>query len=428
LDGGWQVTQAFTTYDFTATGAITARNEPDRLADDINVKDYGAVGNGSTDDTAAIQLAFDAAFGPYATPNGQTNRFLNKPVFFPAGNYIITSELRIHGVFGGRIVGSGSGTTKITYSGSIAGTPTYTNLMYVNGMNSSTIEGISFVMTGGNAVADRTVSFNLNWDNAAPVNGSTVTFTDCAFSGATFGVLVGNDGYQCDMTTLINCKIDNCYRGAYSGNQNSMNNGIYGGSITNCFTGVYNNAGAFLTICGVAFAGQTDDSGASDAGDIAHATNYSTYISGCYSTSPAFAVLNAGQHYIAGCTHEPAGGTARAFVRIGSVSAAAVIESCSSTNGYLVGHPSALGFYIVDLQLDNPDWSHTPGFIREWYQAAPFTFATLPGTGNSAWWGTGLIFNITDCNTATWAATAAGGGSTKAAIRWNGTNWTVEGI
>jgi polygalacturonase len=45
----------FTSFPFTATGAPTARTMPDRLGEIKNVQDYGAVGDGSTDDTASIQ-------------------------------------------------------------------------------------------------------------------------------------------------------------------------------------------------------------------------------------------------------------------------------------------------------------------------------------------------------------------------------------
>ncbi|MDD4891580.1 MAG: glycosyl hydrolase family 28-related protein, partial [Phycisphaerae bacterium] len=49
----------------------------------VNVKDYGAAGDGVIDDVVTVQAAIDAAAG-------------NAPVYFPAGTYLISAALRYH--------------------------------------------------------------------------------------------------------------------------------------------------------------------------------------------------------------------------------------------------------------------------------------------------------------------------------------------
>jgi hypothetical protein len=65
-----------------AISTTTARPLAARFADVVNVKDFGAVGNGVTDDTAAIQHAVDAAS-------------FNSVVYFPRGYYKITDTIKI---------------------------------------------------------------------------------------------------------------------------------------------------------------------------------------------------------------------------------------------------------------------------------------------------------------------------------------------
>lgn len=55
--------------------------------DDISVKNFGATGNGSTDDTAAIQAAIAAA-------QAQTNN----GIYLPMGQYVISSTLTLNGI------------------------------------------------------------------------------------------------------------------------------------------------------------------------------------------------------------------------------------------------------------------------------------------------------------------------------------------
>ena len=68
----------------------------------VNVKDYGATGNGSTDDTAAIRTAIAAA-GSGTLP---------RIVFFPAGRYVISKP-----IFIGAFSSSGNGQGSFSWAG-----------------------------------------------------------------------------------------------------------------------------------------------------------------------------------------------------------------------------------------------------------------------------------------------------------------------
>lgn len=75
---------------FTQAGTgAAARTVDSRLKDVVSVKDFGATGNGSTDDTAAIQAAINAVLSQPLTSGGAGS------VFFPAGAYKVTSTINI---------------------------------------------------------------------------------------------------------------------------------------------------------------------------------------------------------------------------------------------------------------------------------------------------------------------------------------------
>lgn len=64
------------TYTPSGSGAV-ARSAASKFGDTVSVKDFGAVGDGVTNDTTAIQAAITAA--------------ANKSVYFPSGTYVVTT-------------------------------------------------------------------------------------------------------------------------------------------------------------------------------------------------------------------------------------------------------------------------------------------------------------------------------------------------
>jgi len=103
----------------------------------VNVKDFGAVGNGSTDDTAAINLAL-----------GQCSGML----LFPPGNYYINGSLTIVNN-NTHLIGNGLAT--------LTQHANNTNLIKGNNLTNITIEGLTLIGVG---VADTASTLNANGD------------------------------------------------------------------------------------------------------------------------------------------------------------------------------------------------------------------------------------------------------------------------
>ena len=120
------------------TGAIV-QTVQDKLEEYISVKDYGAKGDGVTDDTVAIQAAFTYASGKQIG------------IYVPGGRYLVTSPLTLN------VTGSAS------------------NAIWGDG------NGVSVIMlnTGGNGI---NINYSGNWWLLDVPPGSTA----CAFRNLTF--------------------------------------------------------------------------------------------------------------------------------------------------------------------------------------------------------------------------------------------------
>lgn len=88
------------------------RTIQDRLDDYVSVKAFGALGNGVTDDTEALQRAIDQLFLNVSTKNYYTSRVI---LFFEPGEYVISEELRIPPY--AHLMGSGIDSTVINLIG-----------------------------------------------------------------------------------------------------------------------------------------------------------------------------------------------------------------------------------------------------------------------------------------------------------------------
>jgi hypothetical protein len=112
----------------TATSSTTARTLAARFAEVFNVKDYGATGDGSTNDTTAIQAAATAC----RTAGGGI-------LFFPAGNYLVTLNIKVGSNTTVRGVGTASRifATQATFTGVNTGTDSTTTCQIIKNHNHS---------------------------------------------------------------------------------------------------------------------------------------------------------------------------------------------------------------------------------------------------------------------------------------------------
>jgi len=85
--GRWFM-QGATGMPAVATNSTTARSMADRLAETVNPKDFGAVGNGVADDTAAFQAAINSVSSGAAVQ-----------LFVPPGTYNLASNVTANGRF-----------------------------------------------------------------------------------------------------------------------------------------------------------------------------------------------------------------------------------------------------------------------------------------------------------------------------------------
>jgi Pectate lyase superfamily protein len=239
----------YTAQGYSYGDALTTRSLQQKLDDFVSVKDFGAKGDGITDDTESINRAMYELYCRSISTTGK------KVLYFPAGNYIITSDLRVPSY--ARLRGEGTTNTLITQTRSPYIAPYITWCMYTAdnmqqtqtllGLNGAslptdiTVEDMSLISTGDGMIID---------------SASRVTLINVRFKGPKTSVNLLNDvtlgvptagvrfqGYSLTVSSDVNmtdCLFDGFNVGAYlPANQNISNTLMDSCTFQNCNIGIY---------------------------------------------------------------------------------------------------------------------------------------------------------------------------------------------
>ncbi len=187
LDSADSYTYAGAAAGYNATTGVTAaspvtRTMQQKYDEHASVKDFGAKGDGTTDDTAAINRALFQLF------SRATNTEIRRALFFPAGTYVVTDVIKIPTF--AKLVGDGHNSSIIKAT---SATPDCI------AMTSDSIQQIDgSVGTGGATVPGNvhidgmTFFASVDTVDAFVVNqAQTVTFANCRFQGFNTSVPTG---------------------------------------------------------------------------------------------------------------------------------------------------------------------------------------------------------------------------------------------
>ena len=242
----------------TTAAVTTNTNQP--VQGWANVRDYGATGNGATDDTAAINAAINAVIGN-ASPAAHT-RFSVAGVYLPPGIYKVTSDLLIQSVEGFSLAGAGAELSILLASGR----GFKTAVLNIDGSAKSSFQGFTIMGdgsegSGGNALPN---AINLTWTTAAARSTTANVFNNIFVRTLKFacGMRMGapsGTARQVDGTTIRDVIISGAGNaryafttlylyGFYFGNGvtgNQYDFAVYNSCASQCRAGVYSNASGF---------------------------------------------------------------------------------------------------------------------------------------------------------------------------------------
>lgn len=170
-------------YIQSGSGAV-ARTVQDALRERlVSVMDFGATGDGSTDDAAAIQAAVDSL----GTGGGT--------IFFPkpASSYIIGTGIDLSGLSNLYFLGCGGIEWQTGNSTQIKAKNTLTGGMFiVDEANATRSGGFTFERLHLNGNNQNVDGFYIHGDSPSNIQNRFIEFTECTFQGMRNGIWLGN--------------------------------------------------------------------------------------------------------------------------------------------------------------------------------------------------------------------------------------------
>jgi len=233
LAGGYSVITG------VAVNYPVTRTFQQKLDDTVNVRDFGASGDGVTDDTAAITRAIQQLYNPvYNDTSTKVRRTLN----IPGGTYLVSSTILIPPYASLRgdgrqntILSSANVTAPIfkTTDSQFNGTGTTTSRdLIIDGIglqqtgNASLITSAAMIVDGTKAARFVNMSFRGNTTANASLNNLVyitdtvssvrgITFEQCSFTYAGSGVNIVAQSSGVSSVRIDNCYFDNLSNVAY---------------------------------------------------------------------------------------------------------------------------------------------------------------------------------------------------------------------
>jgi Pectate lyase superfamily protein len=423
---------AFTNYQFAATGSATSRTMPERISDVVNVKDWGAKGNGNDDDTLAIQAAVDHAWS--LTPAGAM-------IFFPRGTYIVSSPgillARKTAPYGGglTIVGAGRDATVIkgNYSGGF--------LVRCNPLVATDNLDVMRDLTIWNQsqVSGSGAFFDSYTEKAAIVNchfkgiiGAAVdavaanfgmTFRECLFTCSAAAPVAGSVGVYTEQGQTINCRANGFDVGfALS----AITPNIIGCHASNCNTGIR-----------LGYARQVQQESCQGSGCI------SNQVDGCIIGIDGRNLKGLVASNIVSGTTGPGGapiqyGIKIAFAQDFTMCSNVLSASASAASVWLGAAGNSIFVNCFCASMQGPDgWSPPAGLFNAASQWS-FVNCGMPGASPPVAFNVyseaaacpfdGREFNIINAQLQnSFGGVVTGGGSNHYKVRYDGTNWVRVG-